>query len=209
MMANYLDLRTSIANDLTRGDLDAQIKKAVLDAVRTHAVSRFWFNVTRRKTFETDAGRAGYGAADLAEIPDLIAIEALYLFDGASRFPLDFWQIDHFEMLSVSPSQGRPTCYTRADGEILLWPTPNAAWTLRPHIHFRFPELVRDEDSSPWTNEAEQLIRAQAKWFLYANVIEDDEGASRMLPQIGDYKARLDAETSRRSASGTIKPVDF
>lgn len=208
-MASFLDLRTNVASDLTRDDLAAQIKTAVLDAVKIHAASRFWFNVTRSKTFATVPGRLNYGASDLAEIPRIIELDRLFMIDGASRYPLDFYQVDDFEMIAASPSEGRPCAYTRADNEILLWPTPNAVWTLRPHMFYRLPPLANDNDVTAWTDDAEQLIRAQAKWLLYTNVIEDEEGAARTLPQIGDYKARLDAETSRRTASGLIKPVDF
>lgn len=210
-MGTFLDLRTNIASDLTRDDLSDQIKRAVLDAVRLHAASRFWFNTTRTKTFATVADQTNYGAAALAEIPNIIQLDKLFLFDGASRYPLEFFEVADFEMAAVSGAKGRPTIYTRTDGEILLYPIPNAVWTLRPHMHYRLAKLSADGDANAWTDEdaAEMLIRAQAKWFLYTNLIEDDEGASRMLPQIVDYKARLDAETSKRTASGVIRGTDF
>lgn len=205
-MSSYGIMQTRIAGDLTRTDLGAQIKDAIQDAVKLHEVNRYWFNITRAKTFVTVANQANYGSAALADIPFIYELFGLFLLDGASRFALDFIQWDDFEVIAASPSKGRPTCYTRIDAEILLWPTPNAVWTLRPHMHTRFGTLFNDVDTNAWMVEGERLIRAQAKWYLYTNVIEDDEGAARMLPQIVDAKARLDIETSKRMADGIIRP---
>ena len=90
-----------------------------------------------------------------------------------------------------------------------LWPTPVAGFTIRPHMHFRLAPLAQDNDANAWTNEAELLIRAQAKLTLYSNVLEDDEGAQRMQAQIPAYKSKLDYETSARSATGRIRGADF
>ncbi|ACF01571.1 conserved hypothetical protein [Rhodopseudomonas palustris TIE-1] len=189
-----------IADDLTRSDLASQAQSAILDAVDHYAHDRFWFNVTRSKTFPTVAGQQAYGSAALAEIPDAIQFDGLFLKDGASGFFLDWVDADEAEWLisGVNTAPGRPTNYTFADAQLLLWPVPIAAFTIRPLMHYRLPALALPTDSSPWLNEAEQLIRAHAKMLLYANALEDDEGAARMQAQIPAHRAKLDAETSRR-----------
>lgn len=189
-----------IADDLTRSDLASQAQSAILDAVDHYAHDRFWFNVTRSKTFQTVAGQQAYGAAALIEIPDVIQFDGLFLRDGTSGYYLE-WVDAHeaeWRLSGVSTAPGRPTDYTFADGQLLLWPVPNAAYTLRPLMHYRLSPLAMPADRNAWLNEAEQLIRAHAKMLLYANVLEDDEGAARMQAQIPAHRAKLDAETSRR-----------
>jgi hypothetical protein len=207
-MASFLDLQTSIADDLTRNDLQSQVKRAVLNAVKQYERSRFWFNVTRKKTFPTVVGQAEYTGADLAEIPNIIKIDHLFIHRTATdAVPLTWYEPDQFEMLAArgATSRGTPTSYSYSDGAILLYPTPLQVFTIRPHMHFRFPVLSGDDDSNPWTNEAENLIRAQAKLILYNGVLEDDEGVARMLREIPGLKSGLDYETSARTATGRIR----
>ena len=208
-MSTYLDLQNNIATDLTRTDLTAQIKSAILDAVKFYATDRFWFNVTRSMTFPTVAGRAAYGVADLAQIPNIISLDRLFVIDGGSAYPLDRNEADEFEPLISQPGAGKPSDYTRIDDQIILWPTPAAVYTMRPLMHYRLAPLSNDADSNAWTNDAEQLIRAHAKMVLYMNVIEDEAGAARMQGEIPAYKQKLDYETSARMSTGKIKSTDF
>lgn len=189
-----------IADDLTRSDLVGHAQSAILDAIDHYAHDRFWFNVTRSKTFQTIAGQQAYGAAALAEIPDVIQFDGLFLKDSASGYYLDWVSANEAEWLlsGISTAPGRPTAYTYADGQLLLWPVPIAAYTVRPMMHFRLSPLAAPDNGNAWVNEAEQLIRAHAKMLLYANVLEDDQGAARMQAQIPAHRAKLDAETSRR-----------
>src|SRR6266498_3817396 len=101
-MASYLDLQNRIASDLTRDDLASQTKSAILDAVKHYETSRFFFNTTRSKTFSTVIGQDTYGAADLAEIPNIIRIDTLFLRDSVSIYPLDRYEPDEFEFLAGS-----------------------------------------------------------------------------------------------------------
>jgi hypothetical protein len=210
-MATFKDLQNNIAEDLTRDDLTSQIKRAVGDAVKHYETSRFYFNTTRSKTFSTVAGQDTYGAADLAEIPNIIRIDKLFLRDSVSIYPLDRYEPDEFEFIAGNPlvSSGRPTIFTYVDSSVIVWPVPLSVYTLRPHMHFRLPALSQDTDSNAWCNDAEQLIRAHAKLLLYTNLIEDTEGMQRMQLQIPALKALLDYETSARSATGRICGTDF
>lgn len=209
-MGTYLDLQNNIASDLTRTDLTNQIKSAILDAIRHYETDRFYFNVTRSLTFPTVIGQIAYGATDLAQIPDIIGLDALFLFDGGRPLQLEKYEADEFEWLqSVVTGNGRPSAYTYIDNQILLWPAPVAVYTMRPHMHYKLTELSADTDSNAWTNDAEQLIRCHAKLLLYANVIEDTDGMQRMSAQIQSYKDKLDYKTSARMASGTIRPTSF
>lgn len=205
-MGTYSDLQTNIANDLTRSDLSSQIQSAIGDAIALYEHDRFWFNTTRSLTFNTVAGQSTYTAADLSQIPNIIRLDKLFIRYGVSTFPLTRYEPDEYEVIAgLNTTNGIPTVYTYDDGQILLWAPPNAAYTIRPHMHYRLAPLVNGTDTNAWCNEAERLIRAQAKQFLYTNVLEDDEGMQRMQLEIPAIKAKLDYETSARSATGRIR----
>lgn len=205
-MGTFLDLRTNIANDLTRSDIDSQTKSAVTDAIKFYEPDRFWFNQTRSQTFNTVASQNTYTSTDFSQLPNVIEFDDLFLKDGVSQIRLDWEEPHDFEwLLGINTAPGRPTVYTYVDGTLILWPTPVTAYTIRPHMHYRLPMLSADSDSTAWCNEAEGLIRAHAKMILYANLIEDDAGAARMQAQIPALKAKLDEETTSRLATGRIR----
>ncbi|MGJ4928149.1 hypothetical protein ACQR1I_16535 [Bradyrhizobium sp. HKCCYLS2038] len=209
-MGTYLDLQNSIASDLSRNDLGAQIQSAIADAIKQYERQRFWFNTTRSLTFSTVANQSTYTGADLAQIPNIIRIDKLFLKWGVTTAPLDWYEPDEFEFLAgLNTTPGKPTIYTYVDNQIIMWPKPVMAYVVRPHMHYRLSPLVNPDDSNPWTSEAENLIRAQAKLILYLNTIEDADGAQRMQAQIPGLKAGLDYETSARSATGRICATEF
>jgi hypothetical protein len=209
-MGTYLDLQNNIASDLSRTDLTSQIKSAIANAIDHYSTSRFYFNVTRALTFNTVIGQAAYTSADLAQIPNIIGIDTMFLFDGSRPLELDKYEADEFEWLqSASTGNGRPCAYTYIDSQILFWPVPVAAYLIRPHMHYLLNPLVSDADTNAWTNDAEQLIRCHAKLVLYSNVIEDTDGMQRMSVQIQSYKDQLDYKTSARLATGRIRATSF
>ena len=208
-MGTLLDLKTRIATDLTRDDLTSQIASAVSDAIKFYARERFWFNSSRNLTFTTVPGQIAYGAADLAAIPTLLRIDAMFLPQNQSILPLDRYEPVDFELLNnATTGGGRPTAFTYVDQTIRLWPTPNAAFAMRLHAHLRLPAAT-DADTNAWTDDAEELIRSHAKLLLYLDLLEDDQGASRMQSKIPLLLNALRAETSARLSAGVIKGTEF
>ncbi|WP_426526813.1 hypothetical protein [Bradyrhizobium sp. McL0615] len=210
MPKTFLALRNQIATDLTRDDLTSEIKSAVENAIEHYETSRFYFNVTRSLTFPTVAGQSAYGGSALAQIPNIIGLDTLFLFDGTRPLELDKYEADEFEWLQGSMTgAGRPCAYTYVDSQILLWPVPVAVYTMRPHMHYALDPLVQDTDTNAWCNDAEQLIRCHAKLLLYTNLIGDTEGAQLMAGQIQSYKDRLDYKTSARAGTGRIRGTSW
>lgn len=216
MTRTLLDLKNRIASDLSRDDLTSQIANAVGDTIRFYARERFWFNQTKNQPLNTVPGQALYGAADLITIPNIIRIDALYLLQNQSVYPLDRYEPEDFELISASTGGGRPSAYTYSDQNISLWPVPNAIYPLRLHCFVRwdtalfgFADPLVDGATTPWTDDAEELVRSHAKMLLYMDVLADDENAQRMSAKIPALLGALRAETSNRMATGRIRPTEF
>jgi hypothetical protein len=214
MTRTLQDLHNRIASDLARDDLTGDyltspIANAVGDTIRFYARERFWFNQTRTLSFNTVIGQQAYTAADLVIIPGIIRIDALYLPQNQSIYPLIRYEPDDFEVIaSGMTGAGRPTGYTYSDQSILLWPIPNAVYAMRLHCFYKlpYPNLA---DSNAWTDDAEELVRAHAKMLLYMDVLEDDANAQRMATKIPVLLAGLRSETSARMATGVIRGTEF
>lgn len=209
-MTTLLDLQNRIAADLTRPDLTSQIANAVSDAIKLYERSRFWFNVTRLKTFSTVINQPIYTAADMAEIPLIVRVDHLFLYMPGTIYELDRYEPASFEYLTGgNTGPGKPSAFTYVDQTLQLWPTPAAVYTLRPHMHYKLAPLVSPTDTNSWCTDAEELIRTHAKLILYTDVLEDPEGMQRMQAKIQTLKDRLDYETSARTATGQIQGTDF
>src|SRR5258708_33113878 len=143
MTRTLQDLQNRIASDLTRDDLTGDyltspIATAVSDTIKFYARERFWFNQTRTQTFNTVIGQVAYGVADLSIIPNIIRIDALFLPQNQSIYPLDRYEPDDFEVISGGMTGGgKPTAYTAIDQTILLWPTPTAVYTIRLRCFYK------------------------------------------------------------------------
>lgn len=206
-MGTLADLKSRIALELARTDLSVQIANAVNDAIKFYGRERFWFNQSRNITFITVDGQDAYGAPDQVLIPSLIKIDDIFFSD--EKCPLDRYSATDFEMMTGgSTANGRPCAYTYTDNQIFLYPTPNAAYTLRLYAHYRLPVLA-DGDTNAWTDDAEELIRTHAKQILYLDSLEDDQGAARMGVKIPELLSVLRAETSARMGTGRIRPTQF
>jgi hypothetical protein len=209
MTRTLLDLKNRIASDLTRDDLTSQIANVVTDTIKFYARERFWFNQTRTLTFNTVIGQQAYGATDLAAIPNIIRIDALFLPQNQSIYPLDRTEPDDFEVISGGMTGGgKPTAYTFIDNTILLWPNPTAVYPMRLHAFYKLPDAA-DGDTNAWTDDAEELVRSHAKMLLYMDVLEDDQNAQRMATKIPVLLDGLRSETSARMATGRIKGTEF
>jgi hypothetical protein len=206
-MGTLLDLKNRIALELARTDLGAQIGNAINDAIKFYSRERFWFNQSRNIIFSTAPGQQAYGKADDPVIPRLIKIDQVFMLPN--RYPLDRYSATDFELVSSgSTAQGRPTSYTYTDEQILLYPIPSEAYSLRLHAHYRLPDLA-DNGENAWTTDAEELIRTHAKQLLYIDPLEDDQAAARMQVKISALLDGLRAETSSRMGTGRIRPTQF
>jgi hypothetical protein len=209
MSRTLQDRQNRVASDLTRDDLTNQIANVVSDSIKFYARERFWFNQTRSLIFNTVVDQQSYGAADLDVIPNIIRIDALFLPQNQSIYPLDRYEPDDFEVISGGMTGGgRPTGYTYVDNTILLWPIPNAVYTMRLHCFYRLPDPALT-DTTPWTDDCEELIRTHAKMLLYMDVLEDDQNAQRMATKLPVLLDGLRSETSARMATGRLRGTEF
>lgn len=211
-MASYLDMQVRIADELDRGDLTAQIKKAIVSAVKFHERKTFYFTETSF-TFATVASQEYYTTADAPAIAASPNIERLNGNYYSSRTPLvkrDWQYIDDISVMSTS--LGQPMDWAYRQLRIRLYPIPDGVYTITAFNVPRLTELSSDSDSNAWTNDAEAMIRARAKWDLVKNVIRGPEMAEEMIGLRDEEEQELVAllaETRRRKATGMIQPTQF
>jgi hypothetical protein len=208
-MATLATMKSRIADELARTDLTSQIADAINDAIAEHERERFWFNESRDKTLSTVAAQRIYTTADATWIPDIIEIDDLFVTVSGVNYRLRKEDPSDLELLSDSPTSGRPYAWAYLNKSIQLYPKPDQVYTVRAVAHVRLAALASDSDTNAWTTEAERLIRATAKLFIATDVTYDQLVAQAADSAIQRQLAVLRAETSRRKTVGRVSPTQF
>ena len=203
------DLQARIADELARVDLTAQIELAIQSAIRHHERERFYFNEAVA-SFATVSGQAWYGGGDLAAIPDIVEIDSAKVAVGGTLYPLRRRTIDFIEAADAATAlQADPTDYAYYRQQLRLWPTPALTRTVTLSYVQRLPALSLAGDSNAWTTDAEELIRARAKWDLLKSVVRAfDEAAQAQELEMLALEA-LRSETVRRTSAGAFTATAF
>lgn len=204
-MGSYLDMVNRIADESLRPDMASQIRLCIREAITHHEVERYWFNQFRDRSFDTVSGREFYDASDLAEIPDILELDAVTATIGATQRVLSRATYVELEE-SVDGARGQPSRYAYWGQAIRLHPVPDGVYAIRLSGLFKLPDLVNDADQNAWTNEAEDLIRHRAKSIFYSQYLRDDANAARAAALENAARERLNASTARRLAGREIRP---
>lgn len=209
-MSNFGTMAQRIKDEILR-DTSVDVtyaKKAIVSAIRTYRYHRFWFNEGTFSLATVD-GTQSYAAVSsgTAGYPrDLIVVDRLTLVNSDTLSPLEKVGIQSFRDMDTSDtSEGRPSHWTFHHEALLLYPTPDAVYTIRGDYvkeltasdggnsrlgmvaayesgAWTFEDVdgntLTDAYTSAWFDEAEELIRAKAKALVYGEVLRDGKAAA-------------------------------
>lgn len=203
----YLDLQNRIADEVLGSPTNAQIKNAILDAVDEFDNETFWFNDLRLfsvtgslSTIQTTPGQEFYSGNDWPVLANMPHISRIQVIAFNNRYSLINRTTEWIDDASISTTwQGLPTDWSWDGGAIRIYPVPNGTYSLILAGTVRFAPLSADGDISPWTNEAERLIRSEAKRLLFTNITRDLPMAQAQAQEREDALRNLRRETMRRT----------
>jgi hypothetical protein len=220
----YGMMQTRIAYEVIGSPSATDIQTAIQDAIAQYERETFWFNDVRifggvpgsKSNLQTALGKEFYSAQDLPALATMAHIRKIMVLAFASRYSLNERTPQWIDDQSVSPTwQGMPTDWCWQSYSLRLYPIPDGVYPLILDGTTRYPPLVNATDSNCWTNEAEWLIRTEAKRLLFKNIIRDQQQAAEMEielfgnPQTGRQGAltQLRRESMRRAGgTGRIRP---
>jgi hypothetical protein len=195
-MTTLADLTSAIADDIddTTNEYSAQILTAVQAAQRYCERTTYYFNETRDVTFSTVNGQEWYGAADNANIPTLIRIEAVYSEDtNAQRVTLDRDTRANWNCWPITPA--RPAS---VPVDLLQPEDPALSHSRRHSLHdplqlglYRLAPLVNPTDTNAWLSEAYDMLKARAKYILCKDTLKDPSLAAEALNDWRDQDEAL------------------
>jgi hypothetical protein len=220
----YGSMQSTIAFEIgSRTDLTAQIKFAIQTAIAKWERVRFYFNeVNDVNGFNTAAGQEFYSSADYALIGSMVHIDKVHALVSNNRYTLTPRTWQYIEDYAVSSSSLSPPTgisdYAYYAQQLRFYPIPDGVYPITLSGTKRFANLSADSDTNPWTQDAEALIRCEAKLDLYANNLRDDANAKRMefmiygdpsKPDTVGYLSALQGETFKRQAVPSVRATYF
>lgn len=200
-MATLGELKTRIRLETNRDDISSggEAEQALTDAIGSaidyHANELFWFNRASSTAVTT-------GGIATVSLPSgmLYAREVTYQYDDLLNVTLD--------SISRRSETGLPTHWAESEGDVQLWPIPDAAYTLSISGIADIGVPATDGDSNAWTTQALDLIDARARIYLYRDYWRDPEGAQVAAIAEMDALKRLRRESRKRASLRRTGPAD-
>lgn len=204
-------------------DLEAEIKEEIGETIRFYNRQQYALTEFRGVTLTTASGTTWYSSVDMTsgdgdqdntgrsavDVKDILSIT--YMRDNTSSIYDWMKRVDYptFEMFfEGSTPQGDPSYFTVYAGQIGIWPTPDAAYTLYFSAHVKPTVPTADSDTSVWLDEAEEMIVAGACKRVCLKHLRDTDRAAAFAVTEGDARKGLAREYLIKSSSGKLKVHD-
>lgn len=215
---DYGTLQRHIVDDLgDRSDLLAArlstaaspVKYAIQSAIAKWEREPFYFNEFYDTSFfATVNTQEVYTSADTTKISTNLTIRRLRITIAGARYMLVHRTWQYLDDVANSTTTGKPTDFAYFAQQIRLYPVPDGAYTIACSGVKRLADLTADTDTSVWTQDGYDLIRAEAKLILAREMLMDNALAEQLemqiygrpeRPNVEGYLAALRKETALRS----------
>lgn len=203
-MSTYGTMQTRIADEIGDSGLTTQIRRAIQSAIAHYEGTRFWFK-EERATSTTSAGTEFYALPS-----DFQELDSLLITVNGNRYTLTQRDWGYLEALSVTTANtAQPMDFAIYEEQLRLYPVPNDAYTLTMSYVRSLSTLSDDSDSNAWMTSGEELIRSRAKWDVLAHVTMDPGQAAVAKAAEMAALQNLLSRTTRRIATGHLRPTVF
>lgn len=223
-MATLSSCATNVTNMIRRSDLVAEAKTEIGNAIRHYSRRATWVNERRGGTITTVASQTWYTTIDNTagagiesspsgttptatdSLTDLIRITYAKLEQGTVDWPLDVVDYRYFETLTEgSSTESTPRFITHYVGQIGLWPTPGAAYTVYLSGFYKPTVPSADSNESVWLTQYQELIESSAARRLAMKWLQDAEMAQMHSMVEQEQERLLIAEGAARRTTGTLR----
>lgn len=208
------EMKSHIADDLddTSSTYATQIGRAITRSIEHLKKTRFAFNESRTITITTVIDQAAYTTDDAANpLSDVIKIDGMFLTDtGGQVTPISPITPQQMQvLLDNSASSGEPYNYSWYANALRIYPLPDAVYTLTLMAWYRLGAPSSDGSENAWTNEAYDLVKARALYYLASNTLRDADLATMARIAETEAEEALIREMNNRYGTGYFTPTCF
>lgn len=213
-----LAVRTSVANMLTRSDLDAEITSEIQNAIREYNRTPFYLTEKRAGTINLTAGTTWYSTLDLTsaagpetfttatpigDIQEIIHAKIEYGTLDEPMCEVPYYTMERY--LENADTAGVPAWFARFAGQIGVYPIPDTTYTMQISVLVKGLVPSADGDTSVWFNEARELIECCAAKKVCMKYLQDVERAQVFAALEADQRNAVMRENINRQATGRIR----
>jgi len=202
----FLELQDRISDEINDGSNVSvsltMVKQAIVSAIEHYERQQMWFNERINLNLVCTSG-----SPVIVPPADILMIRKLQ-YDQSSTQRLALDQIDYQDWADMSytaSTTGQPTSFAYYNDQILLYPTPNAAYSMVLSYIARLPKLIANTDRNGWTDTCEALIRNRAKWDIFDNLLYMPDHAKRAKQHEFDALSMIEMERAQRGTTGRTK----
>ena len=219
-MTTFLDVRTRVADQLARSDLNTQIDREIQLAMARYNRRVSWLHEVREVSLTSVAARAWYSSVDLSTGTGPQDTTGRTAVDVADIQKIDYMRDPNYDDLrqvhysdfegffDTTGAAGRPTYFTLYAGQIGIWPVPDGVtiYTLSAVVKPIIPSLAADE--SIWFDQAQELIENAAAAAICRKFIQDGERAQAFQVYETEAWNDLVREGNQKMATGKLRAQD-
>lgn len=187
MVNNFGQTKSEIAGEINRTDLDTEIGVALTSAMTMFETEKFTFNQAYSASRTMTANQR-----NIALPSDFFSLVSLrFVYSSNDVRALSYISPQEMDAMDNDPSfYGAPEFYSIYNNQYRFYPVPDQAYSIQESYFKVLPKPVADGDVSEWFTYAYLLIKYQAKFILYSNVLFDEALATF-------YKGMADLELRR------------
>lgn len=198
---NYGTMQARIAREVNRTDLAAEIRDAIQSAIQHYESTRFWFN-EKSQSVSTSAGNPW------VDVPaDFVTADELTVQLNQRAYQLQRWSFADLDEIDTSGATvlGQPIGYALFGERFRIYPVPDAVYSITVAYLSRLGALSADSDTNAWMTDAEQLIRARAKWELALHRTMDETMVAAMERAEARALSVLQSRSARNLGAGYMR----
>ena len=204
-MTTLLQMRTNIATDLKRSDINTDINRAINKALAHYETEDFWFS-EKTSTFSTVANQQSYTTTDTS-ITDILKINKVSVTKNNMRYILEPKTFQYIRDIYNNTSyKGYPDFYALWADKIWLYPTPDAVYTITVDYFQKFSDVSADGDENDLMIYGGDLIEQRARYVLNRDLIEDEAAMARARQGEAEALESLLGRNAQYRATNTIRP---
>lgn len=204
-MATYAELQANIADYFSRADLTNIIQSAIKRAIKHYEREFFWFGEADT-SFTTTSGTNAY---TLSTTDGYSTINQVLVNYNGSHYESTRMNLEEFENINVSDTNGIPSVYAEKLGILYFYPTPNATMTISVNYVVKMATLSATGDTNAFTLNAEDLIESRAAWWVASRKTKNRDDMARFKADEIEALNQLRAQNDKQLSSGYIKPTQF
>ncbi len=211
-MASLNDLTTDISGDERRATTNdiAAIGRAIERAIRHYSGRRWWFSENQGAAFNTASGTEYYAIPSPLRVVDNVSVTV-----SQDPYILTKRTNDYIEQV-YTPSavySGKPSDWCLFEDQIRIFPIPDGTYAVKTQGYgLALPTYSTDaadawttDTTTPWANEAYDLIYSRARSLYALNWRKDNESYMTHKAEEKISLKELIAENNKRSASRKLK----